>query len=115
MHPSAEVEREYLVQVRGAPDAQVLGRLRAGVQLEDGPAHFEVLEPVPGAPQDPPGYSSFRAILREGRNREVRRLWQAVGFEVRALMRRRFGQVELPSELKAGQWRLLDPVQAGRL
>jgi 23S rRNA pseudouridine2605 synthase len=115
MHPSAEVEREYLVRVRGAPDAAALERLRAGVLLEDGPARFEVLEPLPDAALDPPGHHSFRVILREGRNREVRRLWQAVGFEVSRLMRRRYGRVALPQELKAGQWRLLDPVEAAGL
>jgi 23S rRNA pseudouridine2605 synthase len=114
MHPSAEVEREYLVQVRGAPGAAELGRLRGGVLLEDGPARFEVLEPVRGVP-DRPGHSSFRAIVREGRNREVRRLWQAVGFEVTRLMRTRYGQVELPSELPAGKWLILDPLEAARL
>jgi len=111
MHPSAQVEREYLVQVRGAPDAATLARLRAGVLLEDGPGRFEVLEPVRSAAADRPGGSSFRVVLREGRNREVRRLWQAAGFEVSRLMRRRYGQVELPQDLKAGQWRLLDPLE----
>jgi 23S rRNA pseudouridine2605 synthase len=114
MHPSAEVEREYLVQVRGAPDAAALERLREGMLLADGPARFELLEPAHG-PADRPGHQSFRVILREGRNREVRRLWQAAGFEVTRLMRRRYGQVELPSELAAGRWLLLDPMVAARL
>src|SRR5271167_3392869 len=111
MHPSAEVEREYLAQVRGSPDAATLARLRAGVLLKDGPAHFELLEPVQGDAAAPAGHSTFRVMLREGRNREIRRLWEAVGFEVSALMRRRYGQVELPAELRPGQWRRLHAVE----
>jgi 23S rRNA pseudouridine2605 synthase len=115
MHPSAEVPREYLVRVRGAPDAAILGRLRTGVHLEDGPARFELLEPVPGGTAEPSRHSSFRVVLREGRNREVRRLWEAVGFEVSRLTRRRFGPIELPAALKPGQWQSLDPAVAASL
>jgi 23S rRNA pseudouridine2605 synthase len=115
MHPSSEIEREYQVRVRGTPDAATLALLRAGVQLEDGPAHFELLEPVHGAPGEPPDCRSYRVILREGRNREVRRLWEAVGFEVSRLARRRYGQVELPPDLRPGQWRLLDPAATALL
>jgi 23S rRNA pseudouridine2605 synthase len=115
MHPSSEIEREYLVRVRGAPDAATLERLRAGVQLEDGPAHFEVLEPARATAGELPGHSGYRVVLREGRNREVRRLWQAVGFEVRRLTRQRYGRVELPADLKPGQWRPLPPAEAVRL
>jgi 23S rRNA pseudouridine2605 synthase len=115
MHPSAEVPREYLVRVRGAPDAAILGRLRTGVRLEDGPARFELLEPVPRGVAEPPQHSSFRVVLREGRNREVRRLWEAVGFEVSRLTRRRFGPIELPAALKPGQWQSLDPAVAANL
>lgn len=115
MHPSAEVEREYLVQVRGVPDAAVLERLREGVMLDDGPARFEALEPIRWAAVERPGHGAFRVMLREGRNREVRRLWQAIGFEVNRLMRRRYGPIELPADLAAGQWRLLDPRDAMEL
>jgi 23S rRNA pseudouridine2605 synthase len=115
MHPSAEVQREYLVRVRGAPDEAVLGRLRAGVLLEDGPARFELLEPLQRGLGEPTQHSSFRVVLREGRNREVRRLWESVGFEVSRLMRRRFGAIELPLGLKAGQWQALDPQLAASL
>jgi 23S rRNA pseudouridine2605 synthase len=110
MHPGSEIEREYLVRVRGAPPPQVLEQLRAGVTLEDGPARFDSIEPVAG--HEGIGHSWFRVILHEGRNREVRRLWQAAGFEVSRLSRLRYGTVELPPELRPGQWRLLADADA---
>jgi 23S rRNA pseudouridine2605 synthase len=113
MHPGSEVEREYLVRVRGAPPPQVLEQLRAGVTLEDGPARFDSIEPVTG--HEGSGHSWFRVILHEGRNREVRRLWQAAGFEVSRLSRLRYGTVELPRELRPGQWRLLSDADAALL
>jgi 23S rRNA pseudouridine2605 synthase len=113
MHPGSEVEREYLVRVRGNPPPQVLERLRAGVALEDGPARFDSIEPVPGP--DGAGHSWFRVILHEGRNREVRRLWQAAGFEVSRLSRLRYGTVQLPRDLRPGQWRLLGEAFAASL
>lgn len=112
MHPSSEVEREYRVELRGCPDPAILRRLRAGVTLEDGPARFDRIRALPGAPPgpEPPGSrSSFSVVLHEGRNREVRRLWQAVGFEVSRLLRTRYGPIELPRDLKPGQARRLPP------
>ena len=114
MHPSSRIEREYLVRVRGHPDAATLERLRAGLQLDDGPAHFERIERLERAPEEParttraPSHDWFRVVLREGRKREVRRLWQAAGFEVSRLMRVRYGEVRLPAGLRPGQWRYLD-------
>ncbi|SRR5258706_6584007 len=103
MHPSGEVEREYLVRVHGQPDAGTLERLRRGVVLDDGLACFESIEA--GGASD--SHAWFRVCLREGRNREVRRLWTAVGFEVSRLKRLRFGPVTLPDDLAGGQYRLL--------
>lgn len=122
MHPSAEVEREYVVRVRGQPAPATLERLRRGVMLDDGMARFDRIEPTAGglAGQDaaadaPPGHGSFRVTLHEGRNREVRRLWQAVGHEVSRLARVRYGPVELPRDLRAGQWRALEAGQVTAL
>ena len=118
MHPSSEIQREYLVRVRGQPPAAVLERLRAGVALEDGPARFDVIEAARGTPEpavDEAAHAWFRVVLHEGRNREVRRLWQAAGFEVSKLSRLRYGPVRLPPDLRPGQWRLLTDQQAGEL
>ena len=111
MHPSSEIEREYLVRLRGTPAAGVLAKLRAGVMLEDGLAKFISIEPsrdpsVDTAVSSATGsHSWWRVVLCEGRNREVRRLWEAAGFEVSRLMRIRFASVELPRDLRPGQWR----------
>lgn len=104
MHPSGEVEREYKVTVRGQPAADALRRLREGVMLEDGPARFDTITPVVSRPG---GDATFKVILREGRNREVRRMWTTVGHEVSRLARTRYGPVELPADLPAGRWRLI--------
>jgi 23S rRNA pseudouridine2605 synthase len=104
MHPSSEIEREYLVRVRGRPPATVLGTLRAGVQLEDGVARFDrVQEHSTDA-----GHSSFTVVLHEGRNREVRRMWSAIGYEVSRLLRIRYGPARLPRDLRPGGWVLAD-------
>src|SRR6476646_7297427 len=75
MHPSREVEREYLVRVRGHPGPEVLHSLLEGVLLKDGPARFDRISADSSAPES--SHSSFRVVLHEGRNREVRRLWEA--------------------------------------
>jgi 23S rRNA pseudouridine2605 synthase len=108
MHPSSEVEREYLVRLRGEPGPEVIRRLLRGVPLEDGPARFDrIVAGDPGA--DGPSHSSFRVVLHEGRNREVRRLWNAVGFEVSRLLRIRYGPVELPRDMRPGNARRAGP------
>jgi 23S rRNA pseudouridine2605 synthase len=104
MHPSAEVEREYRVRVRGRPAPAALAALRRGVELEDGPAHFERLVREPGLSASG-SHSWYRVVLKEGRNREVRRMWGAVGCEVSRLARIRYGPLELPSSLPPGGWR----------
>ena len=108
MHPSAEIEREYLVRVHGRPGPEALDRLRRGVTLEDGPANFDRIES--GGQSE--SHSWYRVTLREGRNREVRRLWQEVGFEVSRLARLRYGRVGLPEDLRPGGWRLMSPAEA---
>ena len=111
MHPRYELEREYAVRVHGQPD---LEKLRAGVTLDDGPAAFDRIEPAPGRSTE--GANRwFRVVLREGRNREVRRLFEAVGTQVSRLIRVRYGTVELPPDLDAGKWRELSPERVSGL
>jgi 23S rRNA pseudouridine2605 synthase len=90
-HPSREVEREYRARVEGAVTDTALSRLRAGVQLEDGPARVLRIECVEATTQG----STLSLVIVEGRKREVRRLLYAVGHPVRALRRERFGTVLL--------------------
>lgn len=104
MHPSFGVERSYLVRVRGTPGKELEQRLRTGLQLEDGPASFDRIEPAGRSA----GHAWYRVALREGRNREVRRLFEAAGHEVSRLKRLAYGPFELPEDLPAGQSRLVD-------
>ena len=107
MHPSFEVEREYLVRVLGAPGAQTLRRLTKGVALEDGPARFDAL-----AEQGGEGANRwYRVTLSEGRHRIVRRLWRSQGHAVSRLIRIRYGPVRLPRDLPRGHWREIDPIR----
>lgn len=116
MHPSSCIEREYLVRLRGRPGADALGRLLAGVSLDDRPAAFDrIIEQPPGHGEALVQNASYRLVLREGRNREVRRMWEAVGYEVSRLLRTRYGPIELPRDLRPGQWRLLDERLIARL
>jgi 23S rRNA pseudouridine2605 synthase len=112
MHPSGELEREYLVRLRGSAAPEVIRRLLEGVTLEDGPARFDRIvradegEPPAGRERGRfPGHTSFRVVLHEGRNREVRRLWEAVGLEVSRLLRIRYGPIELPRDMRPGSVR----------
>jgi 23S rRNA pseudouridine2605 synthase len=103
MHPSHEVEREYVCRVR-APEGEdsvsdkIVDRLRRGVALEDGPAKFDEVERIGGTDS----HDWFRVLLKEGRNREVRRLWESQGCQVSRLKRSRYGSVELPQPLLRG-------------
>ena len=109
MHPSWQIEREYLVRVRGRPSAAALHMLRAGLMLEDGPAAFDrIVEQPQAAAQRDARNGAYRVVLHEGRNREVRRLWEAAGHEVSRLLRVRYGPIALPHGLRPGGWRYLD-------
>jgi 23S rRNA pseudouridine2605 synthase len=120
MHPSSEVEREYLVRLRGRPGPEVIRLLLKGVPLEDGLARFDRIstETAEGAaePEDVAStHSTFRVVLHEGRNREVRRLWNAAGFEVSRLLRIRYGPVEVPRDMRPGTSRTVSAELLGRL
>lgn len=104
MHPSFEVAREYVCRVR-APEGEdvvnekIVDRLARGVALEDGPAKFDEIERIGGTDS----HDWFRVLLKEGRNREVRRLWESQGCQVSRLKRIRYGEVRLPQPLLRGQ------------
>ncbi|QQZ43611.1 pseudouridine synthase [Pseudomonas sp. SK3(2021)] len=102
MHPSYEMDREYAVRVRGEVDDEMIERLKAGVMLEDGPAKFTDIQQAPGGE----GFNHwYHCVVMEGRNREVRRLWESQGLVVSRLKRVRFGPVFLNSDLPMGRWR----------
>jgi 23S rRNA pseudouridine2605 synthase len=110
MHPSSRVEREYLVRVMGRVDEAMLQRLKSGVDLDDGPARFTDIQE---GGSDSEGINRFfYVVLSEGRNREVRRLWESQGVTVSRLKRVRYGEVFMPSKLKKGQWMELKPRDA---
>lgn len=111
MHPSSMIEREYAVRVRGQPPAAVLKVLAEGLMLDDGMARFDRIEPLGQSP----GHAWYRVSLHEGRNREVRRLWSAAGYEVSRLSRTRFGDLQLPDDLRPGSYRWLAPDLAAKL
>ena len=100
MHPRFEVEREYAVRLFGSLSPAQMQELKGGVRLSDGAAKFDVLEDQGGAGRN----RWYRAVLKEGRNRVVRRMFEALGLQVSRLMRVRFGIVTLPPRLKRGTW-----------
>lgn len=111
MHPSSEVEREYAVRVLGPVDPEVIERLTRGVELEDGPAHFDAVVDGGGSGAN----HWYHVILKEGRKREVRRLWASQGVTVSRLLRVRYGPVRLERALRPGKFRDLDAVELAGL
>ena len=116
MHPSFEVAREYVCRVR-APEGEdvvsdkIVDRLARGVALDDGPAKFDEIERIGGTDS----HDWFRVLLKEGRNREVRRLWESQGCQVSRLKRIRYGAVSLPQTLLRGQSQELPDAQVEAL
>lgn len=100
MHPSNKVDREYACRIFGEVDADKLARLKSGVMLEDGMAHFSDIQPAGGEE----GNRWYHVTLLEGRNREVRRLWASQDVTVSRLKRVRYGAVFLPKRLRMGDW-----------
>ena len=111
MHPGSSIEREYLVRVLGEVDAALLARLRAGVLLDDGMAAFDGIRELEGEGSN----RWFTVVLREGRNREVRRLWESQGCKVSRLKRVRFGTVALGPRERRGTCRELDEAEVRAL
>lgn len=104
MHPRYALEREYAVRALGRLTPQQIDRLKAGIELDDGPARCLEVEDSGGEGAN----HWYRIVLTEGRNRVVRRLFAALGLTVSRLMRVRFGPVRLPPRLKRGQMCRLD-------
>lgn len=100
MHPSSEIDREYAVRVRGNVDEAMIARLKEGVLLEDGMAKFTDVQFFDGDGQN----KWYHVVLMEGRNREVRRLWESQGVEVSRLKRVRYGCIFMPSNIPVGTW-----------
>ncbi len=111
MHPSANIEREYMVRVMGGVAPEILQTLQDGVMLDDGMARFTDIQDGGGD-----GINHwYYVVIMEGRNREVRRLWESQGLTVSRLKRVRYGEVFIPSKVKAGQWIELDRKEAKSL
>ena len=104
MHPSNEIEREYAVRVMGEVTPQLKNNMLKGVTLDDGPAKFESFTEIGGD-----GINRwYQVVVKEGRNREVRRIFESQGLKVSRLLRTRYGTVILPRELRTGRWMELD-------
>jgi 23S rRNA pseudouridine2605 synthase len=104
MHPRHGIEREYAVRIVGELSREQERTLKTGVQLDDGPAKFDELRFKGGEGSN----RWYEVTLREGRNREVRRMFEALGLTVSRLIRIRFGSLELPPRLSLGRWLPVD-------
>ena len=111
MHPSSELQREYVVRALGQLNDKQLAELRKGVELDDGMARFESIELSSGEGAN----KSYVVTVSEGRNRIVRRLFGKVGCRVNRLMRVRYGPISLPRDLRPGKHRELNEHEVGQL
>jgi len=111
MHPSYSVDREYAVRIHGQVDDAMLQRLKEGVLLEDGVARFTDIQASGGDGTN----HWFHVVLMEGKNREVRRLWESQDVQVSRLKRVRYGCIFLPSRLKVGAWEELNTKEVNDL
>ncbi|NOZ52985.1 MAG: pseudouridine synthase [Gammaproteobacteria bacterium] len=111
MHPSYEIEREYAVRIYGDVTVSMLNILQKGITLDDGEARFEKIKDIGGEGQN----RWFNVVLKEGKNREVRRLWESQGVQVNRLSRNRFGPISLPRRIKRGQYQALTRIEMEKL
>ena len=111
MHPSHGFLREYRVRVLGGITERSMERLRTGVQLEDGMARVESITAIAGRGAN----RWYQMTLSEGRNREVRRMFESCGAAVSRLLRTSYGPITLPREVRAGNWWELEPGEVRRL
>lgn len=107
MHPSSEIDREYAVRVLGKVEDEHIKKLTNGIELEDGFAKFHRVTLGGGEGAN----RWYHVVVREGRKREVRRLWEALDFKVSRLIRTRFSDIRLPEKLRANQSEYLKPKQ----
>jgi 23S rRNA pseudouridine2605 synthase len=107
MHPRYEVEREYAVRILGELTEDQMAQLKHGIELEDGPANFESIYAQGGEGAN----KWYQVVIKEGRNREVRRLFEALHLPVSRLMRVRFGPINLPPRVKRGTMLKLEQKQ----
>ena len=107
MHPSAQIDREYAVRVLGKVKEEHIKKLTNGVELEDGFAKFHKVTQGGGEGAN----RWYRVVIRDGRKREVRRLWEFLDFKVSRLIRIRFGDIRLPDKLRSNQFEYLKPKQ----
>jgi len=103
MHPSYEVEREYTVRVFGEVSDEALKQVVKGVQLDDGPASFNKVTKMQTSVEGESINKWYKVTIKEGRYREVRRIWEAVGVKVSRLHRVRYGQFTIPRSLRKGK------------
>jgi len=111
MHPSAQIDREYAVRVLGKVKEEHIKKLTNGVELEDGFAKFHKVTQGGGEGAN----RWYRVVIRDGRKREVRRLWEFFDFKVSRLIRTRFGDIRLPDKLRSNQSEYLKPKQVQAL
>jgi len=104
MHPSANIDREYAVRVLGNIDDEMISNLKEGVLLDDGMAKFTDVQFFDGEGAN----KWYHCVVMEGRNREVRRLWESQGIRVSRLKRVRYGTIFMPSDVKIGTWKELE-------
>ena len=111
MHPSSEIDREYAVRVLGKVEEEHIKKLTNGIELEDGLAKFHRVTLGGGEGAN----RWYHVVVREGRKREVRRLWESLDFKVSRLIRTRFSDIRLPEKLRANQSEYLKPKQVQAL